>query len=51
MEIAMQLNSNDQTLRSNTVQDLKGFNSQSLATTAKKKRRISFYDACYWKSF
>ena len=38
MELAMQTISNGQTVRSNTVQDLKRFNSQSLATQAKKKR-------------
>ena len=41
----MQFISNDETVRSNTVQDLKDCNSQSLATQAKKKT-ISFYDAC-----
>ena len=35
MELAMQIISNDRTVRSNTVQDLKEFNSQSLATQAK----------------
>ena len=30
MELAMQLISNDKTVRSDTVQDLKDFNSQSL---------------------
>ena len=35
MELAMQFFSNDQTVRSNTVQDLKDFNSQSLSTQAK----------------
>ena len=37
MELAMQNISNDQTLKSDTVQDLKVFNSQSLATQAKKR--------------
>ena len=32
----MQVISYDQTVRNNTVQDLKDFNSQSLATQAKK---------------
>ena len=32
MELAMQNISNDQTVRNNTVQDLKDFNSQSLST-------------------
>ena len=39
--------SNDQNVRNNTVQGLKEFNSQSLATQAKKRRTIGFYDACY----
>ena len=33
----MQNISNDKTVRSDTVKDLKDFNSQSLATQAKKK--------------
>ena len=37
LELAMQVISNDQTVRNDTVQDLKGFNSQSLATRAKKR--------------
>ena len=32
MEVAMQIISNDQTVRSDTVQDLKDFNSQPPAT-------------------
>ena len=32
----MQIISNDETVRSNTVQDLREFNSQSLVTQAKK---------------
>ena len=32
IELAMQIISNDQTVRSDTLQDLKDFNSQSLAT-------------------
>ena len=32
MELAMQIISNDKTKRSDTVQDLKEFNSQSLST-------------------
>ena len=37
---------NDQTIRSETVQDSKDFNSQSLTTQA-KKRAIGFYDASH----
>ena len=47
MELANQTNSNDKTVRGNTVKDLKDFNSQSLSTEFKKRRTISVYDACY----
>ena len=46
MGLAMQNISSDQTVRSNTVQDLIVFNSQSIATQA-KKRTTSFFDACF----
>ena len=36
----MQVISNDQTVRSNTVQDLGEFNSQSLASQAKKGEQL-----------
>ena len=36
MELAMQIFSNDQTVRSKTVQDFKKISSQSLATQVKK---------------
>ena len=36
MELAIQIISNDKTVRSNTVQDLKDFKSQSLKAQAKK---------------
>ena len=36
----MQFIFNDQTVRSRTVQDLKGFNSQSLATQDKKRKQL-----------
>ena len=36
----MQIISNDKTLRSDTVQDLKDFNSQSVATQAKKGEQL-----------
>ena len=42
----MQIISNDKK-RSDTVQDLKEFNSQSLSTRVKKRRTASFNDACY----
>ena len=36
MELAVQIISNDQTVRSDTVHDCKDFNDQSLATQAEK---------------
>ena len=47
MELAMQLVSTDQSVRSDTMQDLKDFNQQSLSTRAKKRRTVGEYDACY----
>ena len=40
MEFAMQIISNDKTVRNDTVQDLKEFNSQSLSTQAKKGEQL-----------
>ena len=40
MELAMQLISNDQTVRDDTIEDLKDFNSQSLSTRAKKGEQL-----------
>ena len=40
MELAIQIISNDKTVRSDTIQDLKEFNSQSLTTQAKKGERL-----------
>ena len=40
MELAMQIISSDKTVRNDTVQDLKEFNSQSLATQAKKGEQL-----------
>ena len=40
MELAMQIISNDKTVRNNIVQDLKNCNSQSLATQAKKGEEL-----------
>ena len=51
MELAMQLSSNDKTVRNETIQDLKDFNQQSLTTQAKKRRTVNKYDARYQKSF
>ena len=42
----MQQFSNDKPVRKDTVEDLKGFNQQSL-TTQTKERTISINDACY----
>ena len=40
MELAMQVISNDKTVRNDTIQDLKEFNSQSLTTQAKKGEQL-----------
>ena len=40
MELAMQIISNDKTVRSNTVNDLKEFNNLSLAAQAKKGEQL-----------
>ena len=40
MELAMQIKTNDQTVRSDAVQDLKDFNSQSLTTQVKKGEQL-----------
>ena len=40
MELAMQLVSDDKTVRSDTIQVLKEFNSQSLVTQAKKGEQL-----------
>ena len=37
MELAVQIISSDKTVRSDTIHDLKDFNSQSLSTQAKKR--------------
>ena len=47
----MQKISTDKTVRNDTIQDLKESNSQSLSTQVEKRGTISFYDACYQKSF
>ena len=47
----MQILSNAKFVRGDKMQDSKKFNSQSLSTPAKKRRTISFFDACYLKSF
>ena len=40
MELALQLVSTDQTVRIDTIQDLKDFNQQSLTTQAKQAEQI-----------
>ena len=39
-ELAMQFISNDKTVRNDTIQDLKEFNSQSLSTRAVKREQL-----------
>ena len=40
MELAMEIISNDKTVRNDTIQDLKEFNQQSLTTQAKKGEQL-----------
>ena len=40
MELALQLGSNDKSVRDDTIQDLKDFNSQSLSTKAAKGEQL-----------
>ena len=40
MELAMQIISNDKTVRNGTIQDLEKFNQQSLTTQAKKGEQL-----------
>ena len=40
MELAMQIISNDKTVRNDTIRDLKDFNSQSLSTRARKGEQL-----------
>ena len=50
-ELAKKTISNDKIVRSNTKQGLKDFNSQFLATQAKKRGATRFYEACQEKAF
>ena len=43
LDLARQVISDDKTVRSDTVQDVREFNSQPLTTQAKKERTIGFY--------
>ena len=40
MELAMQISSSDQTVRNDTIEDLKEFNQQSLTTQPKKGEQL-----------
>ena len=51
MELSMQVISNDKIVRSNTVQDLKDFNSQSLATQAEKGEQLVSMMSAIKKAF
>ena len=51
MELAMQLISSDQTVRNDTVQDLKDFNQQSLSTQAKKGEQLTSMMPAIKKAF
>ena len=51
MELAMQIISNDKTVRNNTIQDLKEFNQQSLTTQAKKGEQLVFMMSAIKKAF
>ena len=46
MDLAMQIFSTDKTVRSDTIEDLKEFNSQSSTTQSEKMRTVGKY-ACY----
>ena len=51
MELALQLSSNDKTVRNDTIQDLKEFNSQSLTTQAKKGEMLTSMMPAIKKAF
>ena len=51
MELAKQTISNDQTVRSDTIQDLKEFNSQSLTTQARKGEQLVSMMSAIKKAF
>ena len=40
MDLVLQIISNDQTVRNDTIQDLKDFNSQSLTTQSRKREQL-----------
>ena len=47
MGLAIHINAIDETVKNDTMVDLKNFNNQSLATQAKNRTAVSIYDACY----
>ena len=51
MELAMQLISSHQTVRNDTIQDLKDFNQQSLSTQAKKGEQLTSMMPAIKKAF
>ena len=51
MELAMQIISNDKTVRSDTIQDIKEFNSHSLTTQAKKGEQLVSMMSAIKKAF
>ena len=51
MELAMQLISTDQTVRNDTIQDLKDFNQQSLSTQVKKGEQLTSMMPAIKKAF
>ena len=51
MELAMQLISTDQSVRDNTIQDLKDFNQQSLSTQDKKGEQLTIMMPAIKKAF
>ena len=51
MDLAMQIISTDKTVRTDTIQDLKEFNSQSLTTQAKKGEQLASIMPAIKKAF
>ena len=51
MDLAMQRMSTDKTVRNDTIENLKGFNSQSLSTRAKKGEQLVSLMPAIKKSF
>ena len=51
MELAMEIISTDKTVRNDTIQDLKEFNSQSLSSQAKKEEQLTSMMPAIKKAF